>query len=121
MRLPAARFTRLARNVALGLYWGLADWIEIDEPREGIHFGVQSDNVVYLRNLTEPDVGSKKQQPPQSVSVQDRIDSNRVLDVLGLASDLQTELGCQTALSPAEFALELIAVPESMVFRSAIS
>ena len=111
--LPPARLTRLGPQVMLGVFNGVADWIEIDEPREGLHFGVDPGNKVYLRNLSGAETG---QEIGADSFVTATIDTaTRVLDLTDLVGKLQTALGVE-GFGPADFALEMIQVPESMVF-----
>ncbi len=113
--LPPARLTRLGPQVMLGLFQGVADWIEIDEPREGLHFGVDPGNKVFLRNLSGAETG---QEIGDDSFVTATIDTTtRVLDITDLAGKLQTALGVES-FGPADLALEMIQVPENMVFTT---
>lgn len=113
--LPTARLTRLGPQVMLGLFQGLTDWIEIDEPREGLHFGVESGDKVYLRKLSGAQTG---QEIGSDQFVTAQIDpATRLLDVPGLVAQFKTALDTES-FGPADFALQMIQVPESMVFTT---
>ena len=115
-RITPLRLTRLAPNVLLALFPEVPDWIELDEPREGLHFGVESNNEVYLRALSGDSVGTTLPGDPFVTASIDA--TTRILDIPDLLSQLQNGLGAADPLGPADFALEMIKVPESMVFKT---
>lgn len=115
-RITPLRLTRLAPNVLLALFPEVPDWIELDEPREGLHFGVESNNEVYLRALTGDSVGATLPGDPFVTASID--ETTRILDIPDLLAKLQSGLAAADPLGPADFALEMIKVPESMVFKT---
>lgn len=115
-RITPLRLTRLAPNVLLALFPEVPDWVELDEPREGLHFGVESNNEVYLRALSGDSVGATLPGDPFVTASIDA--TTRILDIADLLTQLQDSLGEADPLGPADFALEMIKVPESMVFKT---
>ncbi|GAB5448411.1 hypothetical protein [Gymnodinialimonas sp.] len=118
--IPLLRMQRLSPDVLLVLFTEVPAWIEIDQPREGLHYGVELDTqtepMVYLRQISG-DATGQLYDPQQEIPVTIDPDT-RILDVQTLVSDLATALG-ETTLTPSEYALQTIAAPQQMVFSVA--
>jgi hypothetical protein len=117
------RRDRLAPNLLLCLFDNVPDEIAIREPRQGIHFGIDTGDVISLRDLPPGDhLGfSRERQFPKKgtgtvFSRYLRPVSEGTPDVLnlretdGLVVDLASEFDLSD-LSPGQFALELINAP----------
>lgn len=107
------RMDHVGSDVLLCLFPRLPAWVAIDEPHEGLHFGLESERKVYLRHLTVPDAG-RLFEPQDTVSAV--IDPQRMLDIRALLIALKGKLGKD--LGPAEFAVQMVDVPERFIFQS---
>ena len=107
------RMDHLSSDVLLCLFPQLPAWVAIDEPHEGLHFGLESDQKVLLRHLTGPDVG-RLLDPRDGVSAD--IDAQRMLDIRALLIALKSKLGKD--LGPAEFAVQMVDVPERFIYQA---
>lgn len=112
------RMERLAPAVLLVLFDGVPHRVEIEEPKQGIQFGVdQMTESTFAVNARHPDSGEVIKQV--EVPVPFRRDSPGVIavdklrrDLLAAAPDaLQPEGEGDTGLSPAEYALQLLQYP----------
>lgn len=129
--LPILRVDRLSAGVMLCLFSGLADRIEVCEPREGLRFGVDDHGACVVRALSGGKVGRPIPSPadaelPLTVQVVKpdfsdgaclRSGGLRVLDLAtekGLVGAMKTATGA-SALGPAQFALQMIQAPERAV------
>jgi len=113
--LALLRLTRLSPTVMLALFDGVPDRVTLAEPREGIHFGVESGNAVMLRALSGDDIGTET-----GASVTAQKSSNGILDIPDLLTQLESALSV-SSLTPAQFALEILSTPERVVFDAAPS
>jgi len=107
------RMDHVGSDVLLCLFPRLPAWVAIDEPHEGLHFGLESERKVYLRHLTVPDAG-RLFEPQDTVSAV--IDPQRMLDIRALLIALKGKLGKD--LGPAEFAVQMVDVPERFIYQS---
>jgi hypothetical protein len=133
--IPLLRMDRLSAEVMICLFPTVPRWIQIDEPREGLAFGVEdpvrgassADNPVYLRHVLGASVGEQFGTGGDDfVDATPFIAANGVVDMLGLKQAmeanalLQPELKQKTyqpgLLSPADFALQMVRLPERMIF-----
>lgn len=99
--LPLLRMDRLSPGVLLCLFEGIPELVEVEEPREGIMFGVeqeQSDRSLYLfprriqqtntsNLLDEPQVG-REIETDETITVPMRDNGRNVLNVEGLAQEI---------------------------------
>jgi hypothetical protein len=133
-RLPLLRMDRLAPDVLLCLFHGVPTRVDVEEPREGIQFGVDpldqnGDGVVEpstevpsgfelsLRKLRGADAGQEFGQPKVPVPV--RRSNRRVVHVEELRARLAARLAASgepdadpgPALTSGELALELFQFP----------
>lgn len=120
--IPLLRMQRLSPDVLLALFAETPAWVEIDQPREGLHYGVElnaeSQPMVYLRQISG-DATGQLYDPQQQIPV--TIDpGTRILDVQALVASLATALDVST-VSPSEYALQTIDAPQQMVFQVASS
>jgi len=112
------RMDRLSEDVLLCLFAQVPAWIEFDEPKEGLHFGVEvegGEEKIGLRHLEGNDVGKlcgEMDMPP--------CDEHRRLQLRELPEGIQAGLGLDDIdkLGPAAFALQMVKVPEQMVFQT---
>ena len=124
-RAQITRMTRLAPSIMLVMFDRVPDWIEVEEPREGLHNGTESNNQVFLRSMTDEDPG---QEIGSDAYVTAQIDpDSRILDVAQLVADIGAAPALASAFAagvpngPGTFALQTIAVPERMVFRTSFA
>jgi hypothetical protein len=118
------RIDRLTKDVLLCLLPTVPAWIEFNEPKESFGFGaeiVQSTLQIYPRTVTGSQPGSPLQpEIPQPIPFRG---TSTVVDVGALQTAIQQRLQGQLnnpdgIISPAEFAIQLIQAPESMVFQN---
>lgn len=128
------RMDRLAPDVLLCLLPAVPAWVEVDEPRETLAFGVEQGegdaDVVYLRSLAAANAGANVQTAVpltahymRDCTLRTAAGASRVLDVATwqayLASqDGDGKLGFAPAWGPAGFAVEMIRAPEQMIFQN---
>jgi hypothetical protein len=136
------RIERLSNDILLCLWPTVPAAVSLDEPREGVAFGFedppgkkkdQSGNggegyYLYLRSLentnygmplcSDEDIEENKCQHQIDVQGQKLIDPNRILNIAGLLPAIQSILGSSTPLRVADFAVQMIKVPEQAVFAS---
>ncbi|NEV88953.1 hypothetical protein GUR47_20090 [Streptomyces tendae] len=106
----------LGADVLLVLFDRVPHSLTISEPPQGLHFGTDEEGEVVLRRQGRGDAA-----PPPKRSVpapMARPAGPRVLDVGKLAAVLARELAAEiaprTAISPAEFAMQLVRAPEQL-------
>ncbi|MFF2923322.1 hypothetical protein ACFVTP_13115 [Streptomyces celluloflavus] len=135
--LPLLRREHLADDVLLVLIEGVPSRVEITEPQQGVHFGIdepadstESDplkgGIIRLRSLKSSDLGQEtgQQLPATGQGLTGYVrggadDAHRVLSVAKLAADLGAELGTGRALKPAEFAIQMINAAQRRTFTTA--
>lgn len=109
-RLPIRRFEALASDVLLCLFDGTVGKVDIHEPPEGLHFGLDMpdrgkiDRGTMFKRLRNPQDGSRL--GPNDLAAAYREASAGVLDIAKLARGMQAGLGAP--FTSAEFALEMI-------------
>jgi hypothetical protein len=118
-RMKTLRMDRLSPNVMLCLFPDTPAWIEFDEPKEGLVYGVEPKEFELEIAIRNPDDGEPIKDTFYTLSNADfRGDpSSRVLDIGHLNSGLAGKLN-KTVLNSAEFALQMVKVPEQMVFQN---
>lgn len=126
--LKIVRLDHLSPNVLLVLFWGIPERLELSEPQEGFQFGVNQDGQINLRSVVSDNAkypfGSEL-----SVHLQVRdahLRTGRVLDlrpgdanglVQTTAEAVKSALQMESlALSPSDFALQMVKSPERIVF-----
>lgn len=128
--LPILRIEQLSGSVMLCLFLGLADRIELCEPREGLRFGVDENRNVVIRQLTGDRIGAivpgADPNLPKTLALAPegfpgggnlRAGSDRVLAIAdALAPALATACGV-SKIGPAQFALLMVNAPERAVFK----
>jgi hypothetical protein len=116
------RMERLAPTVLLFLVEGVIDHVDLQEPAEGLHFGVDLSGAKAPRYVTVPGIapaGTKPGDVISGVSVPVNYRGNRVLKVDALATaikgalvsakaNLDPNTGEERSFTAAEFALELV-------------
>lgn len=130
--LKLLRLDRLAPDVLLCLFDGVPARVEFNEPSEGLHFGVEDDNIVALRwiNNDSGQTGAPlyvkgQLQTATAVFRKDaQKNDTRVLDVRQTQAALQSGLKQAGALAPAEqigaaaFAIQMVQSPEQQAFEN---
>jgi hypothetical protein len=131
-RIPLLRLERLAPAVLLALFDGVPQVVHIEEPRQGVQFGVrltqaggtnQFTAVVPARDtatgkpVADPLTG-KPLDPPRNMAVSFRPGSPGVLNLRRTAQTFVGTPGTNmgTSLDGAEFALQMIRFPFRQVF-----
>jgi len=131
-QLPLLRMDRLAPDVLFCLFAGVPGRVEVDEPSEGLHFGVEDDNLITLRWLdnNQGQTGAPIYQKgePQTVTAAFRLDSNgqptSVLNVTQTQTLIQKALAGFGALGPGEqvggasFGIQMVQAPEQQTFEN---
>jgi hypothetical protein len=115
--VESLRLEHIANDVLIGLYPQVPARIDIEEPKEGLAFGVEDEWAVTLRHLSGADVG--QQIAGAAATLDPGFRPNDVLQVdlwqkhlIGL-SQLS---GDASIWGPAGFALQMISAPERMIF-----
>ena len=122
-RIKCLRLERLAPAVLLALFDGVPAVVHLEEPRQGVQFGIrlaptqtpnQFTSTVLARDVTT----SENVAPQTEVPVSFRPGSPGVLDLKRTAQSLIGTAGTKMDASPngAEFALEMIRFPFRQVF-----
>jgi hypothetical protein len=128
--LKALRMERLAPSILLFIAEGLIDHIDIHEPPEGMHFGVDIMGGKLMRYVTVPENAPHGTIPGAPITdappVPVPMRANRVLAVSALADALRQGLQQQNAnndssggarpFTSAEFALEMVEGTQSVRF-----
>lgn len=113
------RLDRLSPNVLICLFPDAPAWIEFDEPKEGLCFGVEPSESSLEIGIRDPKNGEEMPDVIYTLGAADfrGAQSNRVLNTKNLNAGLAAKLS-KTTLNAAEFALQLVKVPEQMVFQN---
>lgn len=119
-RMQLLRMERLSPNVLICLFPDTPAWIEFDEPKEGLCFGVEPVEAKLEIAIRDPATGEA--MPDKIYTLDDDADfrggiASRVLDIAHLNTALAKQLN-MTSLNSADFALQLVKVPEQMVFQN---
>lgn len=118
-KLRLLRMDRLAPDVMFCIFEDIPDLLEIEEPREGLQFGIDKDPDTdqYELDLRHMHGAQAGQQTGDSIPVPMRSGGRRVVDVKNLQANLETELQNQginlkdNKLAPAEFAVQVSQFP----------
>ena len=124
--IPLLRMDRLAPDTLLCLFGSIPAWIELDEPRESLAFGIEDGenggpDVVNLRYLEagngNGNIGATSGQNVPLTS--DYLDSSTgVLAVNAWQAKLQAQFSATTQWGPAAFAVQMVRAPEQMIFQN---
>jgi len=130
--LQLLRMDRVAPDVLFCLFAGVPARVEVDEPSEGLHFGVEDNNLITLRwldNNIEP-VGTPIYQngKPVTITPSFRRDAQgqntNVLNVGETQTRIQNALESLGALAPSEqvggagFGIQMVQAPEQQAFEN---
>lgn len=127
--IPPLRMERLAPDVLLCLYAQVPAWIEFDEPKEGLAFGVE-DPLTYggapqvaLRYL---DAGANMGMTTGTTVSLDaaylRDTTSRVVNIETWQNYLSNQVpASQTKWGAAAFAIQMVRAPEQMVFQNVLN
>ncbi len=131
-QLPLLRMDRLAADVLICIFAGIPVNVEVAEPPEGLHFGIEDDDLITLRGLGYGNhTAGVPLKPLANVTAVYRKDNNnqntRVLDINGMQGVLKQALITKGALpsSPpsqplgaADFAIQMVQAPEQQAFEN---
>ncbi|GAA0417889.1 hypothetical protein [Streptomyces luteireticuli] len=135
--LPVLRRAALAEDVLLVVVDGVPGRVEIAEPQQGVHFGIDEpedgrsddpvdDGIIRLRSLTGR-VGEELGEAhhfPDTPGLRPYLRApggdgpGRVLRTAKLADGLQGALGLQQALTPGQFAIQMINAAQRRTFTT---
>jgi hypothetical protein len=127
--LPILRLERLSDTVVFCLVSGLIQTVEVQEPSEGLHFGMDIDDAEtqFTKKLRNVNTGDQLTLP--AVNVPFRPGNRRVVflnstnpALTTMVTSLQAGLkptGFTTAITSAEFALEMVEGVQSVTFNNA--
>lgn len=132
-QLKLLRMEHLSSSVLLCLFLGAPATVRLREPHQGLRLGVEKDAnqqpSIELRNVlpgqTNRPLGQSLGRLPTGSSM--RSGADRVLDMKkladGAAGALREKLGGKdpAALSPSDFAIQLIKSPEEQIFRAPVA
>jgi hypothetical protein len=115
--IDSLRLDHIANDVLIGLYAQVPARIDIEEPKEGLAFGVEDEWAVTLRHLSGASVGQQIAGAAATLDASFRRNDVLQVDVwqkhlIGL-SQLS---GDASIWGPAGFALQMISSPERMIF-----
>jgi hypothetical protein len=120
--IKPVRMDRLAPDLLLCLYPTVPAWIEIDEPKEGLAFGVEDENTVDLRYLAGDNAGDVIPGATITLTSDYLRDTTRVVDVDAWQAYVA---GQQASFAqywgPAAFGIQMVRAPEQMIFSNAQS
>lgn len=138
--LRVLRREALAEDVLLVLFEGVPGRVEIAEPQQGVHFGIDEpddghaaapldDGIIRLRSVGEATGPIGQELPgkffPQQPGLRDYVRKpgegkpDTVLRIGKLANGLAGALGLQPPLSPARFAIQMINAAQRRTFTTA--
>lgn len=123
--LKTLRMTRLAPDVLLCVFQGVPDTVTLGLPQESLSFGVTDEGLIDLRYVSDGSshFTGQPQSPVVTLNVKAnylRAGGNRVLNVQSLAAALQSALHLGTALTPSQFALQMIKSAEYLQMNAPI-
>ncbi|SPE63927.1 hypothetical protein SNS2_5251 [Streptomyces netropsis] len=135
--LPVVRREALADDVLLVLVEGIPGRVEIAEPQQGVHFGIDEldeggaddpvdDGVIRLRALTGDDIGKEipDKHFPDTPGLRPYLRAtgpsapDTVLSVARLAAGLKGALALDHDLTPSEFAIQMINAAQRRTFTT---
>lgn len=128
--IPPVRMDRLAPDVLLCLYPQIPAWIEFDEPKEGLAFGVEDADKagdppqVALRYLDNTDghMGLTTGTNVQLGASYMRDTTSRVINMDTWQAYLSQQVpASDTKWGPAAFAIQMVRAPEQMIFQNQLN
>lgn len=130
------RMERLAADVLLVLFPETPAWVQIDEPKEGLAFGIEDReegnlNPIWIRHLVGDVIGGQFGTDPSTDAIDATSAINQgdgVVNLLTLrrllaanprlAAELDDKTYGKGVLTPGDFALQMVKLPEQMVFSN---
>lgn len=119
------RMDRPAADVLLCIFNQVPAWIEFDEPKEGLHFGLENEKIGLRYVSGEEDNMDRvgKLCGPEGILEIERDDEYHRLYIKNMLDDLEKKkkvlgLSEKDELGPAAFALQMVKVPQQMVFKA---
>lgn len=67
--IPLLRMDHISKDILLCLFDGVPEWVELDEPSEGLAFGVEDGQLIRLRKLTGDETGAQIIEPDKEFAV----------------------------------------------------
>jgi hypothetical protein len=116
------RMDRMAADVLLCIFNQVPAWIEINEPKEGLHFGVDNGEIG-LRYVGGDQEKAGRLIEKEHLQIEcdehHRLEIQKMLDAL---EKKKTVLGLNETdqVGPAAFALQMVNVPQQMVFKTTV-
>jgi hypothetical protein len=114
--IDPVRIDPIGDDVLMALFPRVPAWIEIDEPKEGLAFGVAAAMAVDLRRISGGDIG--KVFKTVSLTPQYLRATSRVVNVDGWQKFLATQVTPASLWGPAAFALQMVSAPLQMIFQN---
>ena len=128
--IPPVRLDRLAPDVLLCLYPEVPAWVEIDEPKEALAFGVEDAGKpggppqVALRYLDNANnhMGATTGTNVQLAASYMRDAASRVINIDAWQAYLAKQVpASSTKWGPAAFAIQMVRAPEQMIFQNQLN
>lgn len=122
--LPILRMERLSKDVLLCIFKGEFQQLELKEPAEAMHFGVDLNKGNFSKALRGLGVGKIKlgAETQYEIDVPTRVTASRTLDVLTMVDKIKCALHDHGELgkyfSSAEFAVEMVESGQTGVFKN---
>lgn len=124
--LPILRMERLSKDVLLCIFKGEFQKLELKEPAEAMHFGVDLNNGIFSKKLRGLGAGNielgAEMQDAIVENVPTRATASRTLDVLTMVDKIKCALHDHGELgkyfSSAEFAVEMVESGQTGVFKN---
>ena len=109
--LPCLRLEALGPDILLGIYAGECNYLEIRQPPEGMHFGMEKKDSGYQKRLRDPDTGELfADEEKNMVPIAFRDCGRGVMDPVKTAEGIKAKLRPDKVTS-AYFALQMIQNP----------
>jgi hypothetical protein len=117
-RMRLLRLERLAPAVLLCLFDGIPKEVHIQEPRQGVQFGVNLEQDLSATLLARDPATAKEFSPDRKATVHFRPNAPGVVDIQQLERELVAKgvVGLDPKLDSAEYALQLIRFPYRQIY-----
>jgi len=116
--LSLIRMDRLAPDVLLCLFSKVPAWIEFNEPREGLAFGIGDSNAVELRYIDGADIGKVIPNSSVILDVTYRRGTTGVININEWQGYLRSQLPSSRLWGPAAFAIQMVRAPAQIIFMN---
>jgi hypothetical protein len=114
------RMERLAVDILLCIFNQVPEWIEFDEPKEGLHFGLENGEIGLRYVGKEMDKVGKLNEKVKLIIEHDDNQRLNISDLLSKLKEKKNALGLseKEEIGPAAFALQMVRVPQQIVFKT---